>query len=152
MANPALQLMEPRFPGSGRFGQDPFGQSPFGGSDWPPVELPRVQLGSDDLAESRREKISRIRLERDGLIVAQRTLARARMWDVNYRAAEISALEVLRPFSRVGLFWLLPDGADQQNKIAVWWVGDEFHPQYVAPAVGGRGALYALKFELEEKI
>jgi hypothetical protein len=152
MANPALQLMEARFPGSGRFGLDPFGQSPFGGSDWPPVQLPRVQLGSDDLALSLRERISRIRLERDGHTVAQRTLARARLWDVHYRAAEINGLEVLRPFFRVGLFWLLPDGDDQQNRIAVWWVGEEFHPQYVAPATAGRGALYALKFSLEERI
>lgn len=152
MAGPALQLMEPRFPGSGRFGLDPFGQSPFGGSDWPPVEVPRVQLGSDDLSLSLRERTSRIRLERDGHTVAQRTLARARLWDINYRAAEISKLEVLRPFFRVGLFWLLPDGADQQNKIAVWWVGDEFRPEYVAPATGGHEALYALKFGLEERI
>lgn len=152
MANPALQLMEPRFAGSGRFGVDPFGQSPFGGSDWPPVIIPRVQLGSDDLTASRRERVSRIRLERDGHTVAQRTLARARMWDVVYRAAEISGLEVFRPFFRVGLFWLLPDGNDHLNKIAVWWIGDSFDAEYVAPATAGHEQLYGLKFSLEERI
>jgi hypothetical protein len=146
MANPAFQMIEAKFPGSGAFGEDAFGESVFGGSMWPPVVMPRVQLGSNDLAQSLREFISEIRLERYGHTVASRKYAIARLWDVTYSAINLDAMELMRPFFRIRNFWLLPDGNDQQNKIPVRWVGTEFDPDYVSPGV------YALKFQLEERI
>lgn len=146
MAAPALQLIEPRFPGSGRFGADPFGYSPFGGSMWPPVPIARVQMGSDDLSRSDREFVSEIRLERYGHTIAARVFARARRWDVVYRATTAANVEALRTFFRVRNFLLLPDGNDHQNTIRVRWVGDDFTPELLSPGV------YALKFGLEELI
>lgn len=146
MAAPAFQMIAPQFSGSGAFGEDAFGESVFGGQMYPPVVMPRVQLGSDDLSESRREFLSEIALQREGHTVAARVLARARMWDVLYRAVAVENLEVMRPFFRVRNFWLLPDGNDQANKIPVRWVEKVFEPKYVAPGV------YGLQFTLEERI
>lgn len=146
MANPAFQLLEAQFAGSGAFGEDAFGESVFGGSDWPPVAMPRVQLGSDDLAESRREFISEISLERYGHTVAARTFARARRWDATYHAVIATDVELMRTFFRARNFWLLPDGNDQANKIPVRWIDTEFNPGYVSPGV------YGIKFQLEERI
>ena len=144
MSQPAFQMIGDQHATSGAFGTAPFGTAHFGGQDWLPVELPTYHLGSDDLQESHRVKASEVIHYRHNIPVSVRSYGGpVRLWDVNFKAINESALPSLKAFFLARVFNLLPTGS-AADITRVHWLGVEFRPAYVSPGV------YSLAFSIQE--
>lgn len=129
---------------TGGYGVQPYGTSPYGGGFPDPWVLPEPQVGSSDprLYLGRRRGV--VRVERSGIVIAERTFATVGTWHFVYRHRTAAWFEQLRQFFDAGVFRFLRDTSDESTYHRVRWVQDEFEPVPV------RDGYYGLAFDIEE--